>query len=480
MHSSEQSDNGWPDFGSPLCGTSQGMLLDAAMDGPVGMNPDTSAFGDAPCPSGPDLLRRWDDHHTHWQARLVEGLDPTARLLLGRIAPDSRAMTRGREVVGGLNFASSDHLSLAAHPAVLAAASAALAKFGTQAGGTAAAQGRSLPLQQLEEALADLLCCREASVFPTDWAAGYGAVRTLVGEDDHVLIDALAAPCLREGAQAATRNLHPMPHGAIEAIIHRLARLRAADAKAGILVMTESVFTLDSSVPALRWLRDACLRHGATLLVRLGHDFCASGDGGLGFLGREGVIGETDIVVGSLSGVIGASGGFVASDAPGLAQALRLRASTLHASAALSPLQAAIALAGLGIVASAEGAQRRRRLAANIERLRASLQARAFQVLGEASAVVPVLLGEHALARRLTRAAIAAGALVDLIEHPAVSRGGSRWPLMVMADHTAAQIDTMVEIAVAAREAARPEDGHDIATSLMPAAIGEPEDEAWS
>ncbi len=407
-------------------------------------------------PTGPDLLRRWDGHGSLWQARLAARLDFGARVLLGPVAPETRAMTRGREPVGGVNFASTDHLSLAAHPVLLAAAAEALALYGTHAAGTAAGQGGSLPLLRLEERLAELLCCREATVFPSGWAASYGAVRTLAGEEDHILLDALASPCLREAAQAATRRVHWLPHGATEAVGQRLGRLRAADARCGLLVLAESVLPLDGSVPELRALRDACARHGATLLVRLGHDFGAGGDGGLGFLGRAGLVGETDVVVGSLSGVLAAGGGFVASDAAGLKQALHLHASPLHGSAALPPMQAAIALAALGIVTSAEGAQRRRRLAANVERLRAGLHARAFQTSGEAGAVVPVLLGEACAARRITRAAIAGGALVDLVEHPAVSRGGSRWPLRVMADHSADQVDRMVAIAVAAREAARP------------------------
>jgi len=73
-------------------------------------------------------------------------------------------------------------------------------------------------------------------------------------------------------------------------------------------------------------------------------------------------------------------------------------------------------------------------------------------------------LREAGAARRITRAALAAGALVDLVEHPAVSRGGSRWPLRVMADHTAAHVDRMVEIAVAAREQSRPDGPPDAGT----------------
>lgn len=402
--------------------------------------------------SGTDLLRRWDLHQSFWDMRLAAGLDFGGRVVSGRIGAEIRALTRAHEEVAGVNFASQDHLSLIGHPLVRDAAADALARFGPHAGSPATLQGGSRPALLLEERLADLLGCREATLFPTGWAAGYGAIRVLVRPEDHVLLDSLAHPALQEAAAAATRRLHRIPHGAHEALLQRLGRIRAEDARAGILVVAESISPVDAAVPDLRAIRDGARAHGATLLVSLGHDFGAQGHGGLGFLGQAGLVGEIDVVVGSLAHVFATDGGFVASGAQGLKQALRHFASPLSASCAISPLQAAVALAALGILRSKEGAERRRRLAANVRRLREGLAARAFEVLGTPSAVVPVLLGPLARARLMTRGLLGDGMLVNLVEHPAVARGASRWLLQTMADHTPEQIDRLVAAAADARE----------------------------
>jgi len=425
---------------------------------------DGEAMSEAPALSGaaadfahpgvPDLLGRWDRHQAFWDARLTAGLDPTGRVTVGRIGAEIRAMGRGGEPLSGVNFASGDHLSLAPHPAVREAAVEAVGRFGVHAGAAATLSGGSQPLIRLEERLAEWLCCREATVFPSGWAACYGAVRALVRPGDHVVMDCLVRPAVQEAAAAATRNVHPMPHAMHDAFAGRLSRLRAENPRAGILVVTETAFALDGAVPDLRALRDACRQHGATLMVVASHDLGATGDGGHGFLGRQGMVGEVDVLVGSLSSVFASPGGFVAGDAPGLRGALRHFASPLASSCALSPVSAATALAAFDIVASVEGAQRRRRLAANVARLRESLAARAFHVLGEPSGVVPVVVGGLAAARLMTRAVLEMGAMVNLVEHPSVSRGGSRWPLQVMADHTPEQLDRLVTVAIVARERA--------------------------
>lgn len=401
---------------------------------------------------GPDLLRRWDGHQAFWDRCLEAGFGSASRVILSPIRPEVQATDRSGRRIDGINFASADHLSLAAHPVLRDAAASAADQYGVHAGGPVARFGGSVPLTRLEERLAEFLSCREATVFPTGWAAGYGTIRALISQGDHVVIDSLAHTHLHNAAAASTRNIHRVPHADAGAFLRRLASIRSRDERAGILAVTESVFPVDGSVPDLIALHDACRAHGATLLVWMGHDLGSTGDGGLGLVGRAGLLGEIDILVGSLARVFASTGGFVASDAPGVKLALRLHAPGLADSSAMSPVQAAIALAALDIVRSAEGARRRRRLAANVRRLRDGLAARAFEVLGQPGAVVPVLLGDVAIGRAMTRAMQNGGALVDLVEHPAVSHRTSRWALKVMADHRDEQIDRLIAIAVTARE----------------------------
>lgn len=405
-------------------------------------------------PSEPDLLRRWGRHQAFWDARLAARLDPTARVMLERVGPRAQVMTRSRDRLAGVNFASQDHLSLTSHPAICEAAAAAIRNWGVHGAGAASHQGASLPVLTLEERLAELFSCREATVFPSGWAAGYGAVRALVRDGDHVVIDCLARSCFQDAAAIATRNVHWVPHCSHTAVETRLARLRAVDSHNGILVVTESVFALTAAAPDLRTLRTACRVHGATLLIGLGHDLGTSGDGGLGALSAQGLLDETDIVTGSFAHAFASNGGFVAGNAPGLRPALQALSSTLAGSSALSPVQASIVLAAHGIIRSAEGAKRRKTLAANVQRLREGLRRRAFEILGTPKAIVPVILGGVRQGRVMTREALDRGALVNLVEHPAVAHSRSQWSLLVMADHAAEHLNEMVRIAVEAREQA--------------------------
>lgn len=401
----------------------------------------------------PDILSRWGRHLQFWDDRLAAGLDPYFRTSTSRIGPECAVATRGQQSLAGVNFGSQDYLSLASHPTVTEAAVEAIGRWGVHSAGSIGLQGATPPFVQLEERLAELFSCREVTAFPTGWAAGYGVVRALVRDTDHIVLDIVAHACLREGAEAATRNIHRVPNCSVESVRQRLARIRERDPHAGILVITESLFSMDSTVPDLRAMQDVCHDYRARLLVDVAHDFGSIGDGGLGFLGEQGMIGEVDLVMGSFSKTFASNGGFVASSATGIKQALRAFAGPLLFSNALSPVQAAIVNAALSIVRSREGAERRARLMRNVMRLRTGLGARAFRLFGQPSAIVPVWLGSTTEARLMTRAALAAGALVNLVEHPVVARNNTRWRLQVMADHSEQQIDRLIAVATEVREA---------------------------
>ncbi len=404
---------------------------------------------------GPDLLDRWERHQAFWEARMAAGLDPQPRVMLDRVGPEAHVLSRGQDRLRGVNFASPDYLSLSSHPALAQAAREAIGRWGLGASGPVCVQGGSLPQQVLEERVADLLCCRDATVFPSGWAATHGVLTTLLREDDHVILDPACHPALREAAARATANRHAVSQRNPGAVAAYLALLRLRHPRAGLLVVAETVCAADSGDQDLRALRDACREHGATFMICAGHDLGAIGHGGLGFLGEQGLAGEVDIVVGSFSASFGSAGGFVAGNASGLKPALLGFAGPLLHATAFSPVQACIVLAAMDLLRSAEGAQRRRRLMANAMQLRQGLAARAFTVPGRPSGIVPVEIGSIADARRLTRAATARGGLVELVEHPEVPRFSARWRLHVMADHTEAQIDRMIAIAVAAREEAQ-------------------------
>lgn len=422
----------------------------------AGMNPGTGAT------RPPSLLGRLAPLVFGWELLEPFQVDTYSKQLVGPVLAQAHALDRKGRALGHdgeacLNFASQDYLGLGHHPAVIEAARQALHTQGPHAAGSPALMGNSPQSLALEDALGQWLGMASVALFPTGWAAGYGAIRALVRPTDHILIDRLAHACLAEGARAATPNVHTFAHASTESLAEALARLRTEHPAAGILIVTESLFSMDSDVPDLRAMQALARRHEATLLVDVAHDLGSLAEGGRGALEAQGMLGQVDVVMGSFSKTFSSNGGFVASQEPGLKLAIRYGCGPHTFSSALSPVQLAVVRQALAVVRSAEGQALRARLMANAVHLRRRLVDAGHAVIGEPSAVVPVVVGPQAHSRLLTRFMLAQGMLVNLVEHPAVPRDGSRLRLQLMAQHTTDQLDRLVDALRVASVQARQE-----------------------
>jgi glycine C-acetyltransferase len=401
-----------------------------------------------------DLLARWDESGDWWQKRVQHGIDPYQKYSTTRVGAYIEGAHRDGSVFKGHNFASQDYLSLSSHPKLIDAAKQAIDRYGLHSAGSAALMGNTALSVALERRLEAFLGFEDVVVFPIGWAAGYGAVKTLVKSTDHVVIDILAHACLQEAAHDATENVHLHSHLNLRAVESRLQRIRRDDQTGGILVVTETLFSMDSDFPDVPALQELCRRYDATLLVDCAHDLGALGATGRGKIEDFDMLGGVDVLVGAFSKSFASMGGFVATNNKGFRFGLRGQCGPSTFTNAMSPIQAATILASLDIIDGEEGKARRDRMLRNSIRLRAGLEEAGFEVLGKPSAVVPMLIGDILLARLMTRYAVEFGGIVNLVEHPAVARNACRWRLQVMADHTDEQIDAMVEIAVKARDMA--------------------------
>jgi len=302
-----------------------------------------------------DLPSRWKPMTGWMEARMRNGLDPYSKYTAARIDTEIVAYASNGEPFPGVNFASQDYLNLATEKRVINAATEAAERYGVHSAGSSALMGLTEIILELERKLATFLGVADATVFPTGWGAGYGLIRTLVRRHDHVIIDVIAHACLQEGADAATGNVHRFPHCSNEGVERRLARIRAENPDAGILVVTETVFSMDSDVPDNAGLQAICTHYGATLMVDVAHDLGAIGRGGRGYLEIQGALRIVDIVMGSFSKTFGSNGGFVASNRAELKLALRYGCGPLTFTNAMSPMQAAAVLSCLAIVDSPRG-----------------------------------------------------------------------------------------------------------------------------
>jgi len=401
-------------------------------------------------PRGRDLLRRSSALDAWVALRMRHGVWPCARVLDGAPGPLAAVAESGRPPVRGVNFASQDYLSLAAHPAVREAASRALRDAGPHSAGSAVLLGNTPYSQALEAALGALLGLEHVVLFPTGWAAAFGAITALVHGADNVVIDALSHASLRQGAASTTRNVLLHRHLDCDHVRELLARIRAADTVNAILVVTEGLFGMDADSPDLPLLQHLCREYGATLLVDVAHDLGALGPGGGGVVASQRMTGRVDIVTGSFSKTFATNGGFVACAERPARRQLQMYAGPHMFSNALSPLQAAVAGASLGIVASAEGDGLRADLLGNAVALRTLLGAAGLHCMGAPSPLVPVWVGAEAAARVAGMLLARNAVFVNPVEFPGVPLGAARLRLQLMARHSLARLRSSAPLIAAA------------------------------
>ena len=406
----------------------------------AGSDPLRGSFAEFARPTGPDLLERTAPIATWIAARRAADVWPYARAITSMPGPVTNAEAEAQTIVReGLNFATQDYLALASHPSVHEAAMNAVRRYGVHSGGSAALQGRSDISRALEAELGELLHAEHVVLYSSGWGAAFGAVTALVRPDDHIVLDRLSHSSLQTGAGAATRNITQIEHLSIDALRRALANIRAQDTTNGILVVTEGLFSMDSDSPDLRATQALCREYQATLLVDVAHDLGSLGPGGTGHIGREGLLGEVDLVMGSFSKTFASNGGFVATQHASVRAYLEAFGGPHTFSNAMSPIQIATVREALRIVRSEEGDARRAALMTSVDALRGALAERGMTCLGDPSAVVPVLIGQTALARLASREVLKRGLFANLVEFPAVGVRAARFRMQVQSDHTPAQ-----------------------------------------
>ena len=336
----------------------------------------------------------------------------------------------------GLNFGTQDYLALSSDPEIKECAKAVIDEYGVHSAGSSALAGNTKYSLRLEAMISEFLNLDHTVLYPTGWAAGYGAIKGLVRPSDHVVMDGLAHACLQEGAYSATANVHLHGHLNVDSVRRHLRRIREKDATNAILVVTESLFSMDSDTPDLKALQNLSNEYGATLLVDVAHDLGAMGAGGKGFIGEQDMLGKVDIVMGSFSKTFASNGGFVSCNSPAVKQYLKYYGSTATFSNALSPVQAATVTKAFEIVQSEKGRHLRSVLIQRIGDLRDALTAEGLKHVGNPSPIVPVHVGDEALARLVSRRLPGLEVIANLVEYPAVAKGNARLRLQMMPTHS--------------------------------------------
>ncbi len=347
-----------------------------------------------------------------------------------------------------VNFASNDYLGLSQHPAVKAAAKAAIDQFGTGSGASRLVTGTESPHSNLEVEIAGFKGVDAALLFTTGYAAAVGTIPTLVGHGDVVILDKLAHACLIDGAKLSGATLRIYPHNNTAKLRHHLAWARQKYPQGKTLIVTESIFSMDGDFAKLPEIVDLKREFQALLLVDEAHATGVIGPHGAGWASALGLGREVDIQMGTLSKALGASGGFICGSRT-LIQLLVNRARSFIYSTALPPSCAAAAAAGLDIVRTAEGDSLRSRLWRNVRLLADALAPDRPLDQEKISPIFPIVVGDERKALLLAEELAENGFLAPAIRFPTVARGSARVRITLSSSHRLEQVKSLLKTIIA-------------------------------
>ena len=347
-----------------------------------------------------------------------------------------------------INFSSNDYLGLANDPRLRDAATAAISEFGVGAGASRLISGTQSPHLQLESALAKWKGTQAALCFSSGYAAAVGTLPALVGKSDVVLLDKLSHASLIDGAKLSGATLRVFPHNHLGKLESHLEWAKREHPNARVVVVTESVFSMDGDRVPLRELIELKKRFRALLLLDEAHALGVIGPNGRGLAAEEALNEDVDVQMGTLSKALGVSGGYICGSRS-LVEWLINRARSFIYSTASPPALAAAARAAVEFLASPEGEDRRLQLWKRIELTRKNLPRDRQSTLREkprpASAIFPWIVGDEQGAIDLSRALQAEGFLVPAVRYPTVAKGSARLRITVTAAHEEAQIMALTD-----------------------------------
>jgi glycine C-acetyltransferase len=373
--------------------------------------------------------------HADTEALRGQGLYKTERQL-SSLQNSVIRLHDGREVV---NLCANNYLGLAGHPAVREAAHAAIDHDGYGMASVRFICGTHDVHRELERRLAAFLGTEDAILYSSCFDANGGLFETLLGEEDAVISDALNHASIIDGIRLAKARKFRYANGDLAELEARL--VEAADARTRLIV-TDGVFSMDGTYAPLEGICALADRYGAIVVVDDSHATGFTGAHGRGTHERAGVMGRVDLLTGTLGKALGgAAGGYVAGRREAIGW-LRQRSRPYLFSNSLPPVIAATTLRVLDLVAA--GDELRAQLARNARQFREGMAAAGFTLVPGEHPIIPVMLGDAALASRMADRLLELGVYVIGFSFPVVPRGQARIRTQMSAAHTSAQLDQAI------------------------------------
>lgn len=338
---------------------------------------------------------------------------------------------------------SNNYLGLTAHPKVKEAAIKAVEKYGTGCSGSRYLTG-TLDLHiELEYRLAKFFNKEAVLLFSTGYQTAQGIIPTLVQRGDYVISDKDNHACIVAGnlmAKGATAEFVRYKHNDMDDLERVIKKLPV---KCGKLIVSDGVFSTGGEIVDLPRLNKIAKDYKARILIDDAHSVGVIGKGGRGTASEFNLENEIDLTMGTFSKTFASLGGFVAGEER-VINYIKHYAPALIFSASPTPASVAAALAALDILEAQP--ELVNKLISNSTKMRNALRSLGFNVTDGRTAIVPVIVGDDALAFKMWRMLYDSGLFVNVFISPGVPPGRQMMRTSYMAAHEDTHLEKIVEI----------------------------------
>jgi glycine C-acetyltransferase len=346
------------------------------------------------------------------------------------------------EVAGGgrvLNFCANNYLGLADSEELREAAKAALDRYGYGMASVRFICGTQEEHKALEAKISAFLGMEDTILYSSCFDANGGLFETLLGEEDAIISDALNHASIIDGVRLSKAKRFRYANNDMAALEEELKKAEGSRFK---LVATDGVFSMDGIIANLRGVCDLAEKHDAMVMVDDSHAVGFVGRHGRGSPEHCGVEGRVDIITGTLGKALGGASGGYTSGKKQVVDWLRQRSRPYLFSNTLMP---AIAGASLKVFELIEnGDALRERLYANATRFREEMTKAGFTLAGAGHPIIPVMLGDAALAQQMAAKMLERAIYVIGFSFPVVPKGQARIRTQMSAAHSVADVDRAV------------------------------------
>jgi 8-amino-7-oxononanoate synthase len=349
---------------------------------------------------------------------------------------DTIVVIEGKERI---MMGSNNYLGLTHHPEVLAAARAALERYGSGCTGSRFLNGTLDLHEQLELELAEFFGKEACLVFSTGYQANLGVISGLVGRGDMVFLDKLDHASIVDGAKMSQGETVRFNHGDLAGLERKLQRIPEGT---GTMIIVDGVYSMEGDIADLPNLIKVAQKYGAALAVDDAHSVGVLGPKGDGTAAHFGLTDEVDLIVGTFSKSLASIGGFTAGT-ENVIHYLKHHSRPLIFTAALPPSNTAGVLAALHVMQREP--ERRDQLWVNTRRLQDGLRGVGFDIGPTETPIVPVLIGPLETTFLFWRKLFDAGVFTNPVVPPAVPPSQCRLRTSLMATHTFEQIDRAID-----------------------------------